>query len=551
MHKEKTYKFFSKLLFANPLYSLTLLGKTQRNLKIIPPCPWPGNTNAGEKILKNDSQLFLKYCKKKITANFEKNNDLHAYYEVHSFDWINNLHSIGSDKSREVARKLVLSWIKNNNHWKYFAWSSELIARRIVNLFGRFNFFCSSANEEFKSIFFTNIMKQIRHLYRVIDFQPSGSSKITAAKGLIYAGICLEESKNYLKKGMNCLEKEIKKQILTDGGHLDRNPSIHILVLKDLIDIRASITAANLKIPKILQTTINKMAPIVSLVRHSNGRLSLFNASNEGDEALIEKISARSSALNKKIFSAKSFGFEKIDKNKTAFILDVGTPTKGTVGAIPHAGSLSFEMSHGKEKIITNCGSFGSMNKKWGLAQRSTAAHSTLCLENTNSSAMRPNGSLGNRIAKVKNFRNDQKNFTTISCQHDGYLEKFGIIHNRHITLTNNGETLIGKDTLIFQERRGGEGKELSVKLHFHLHPEVKALKLGNQRSVLLTLLSRNGWRFEIDEGPIQLEKSIYLGKKEKQKTDQIVITRKINSELKENNTLHWKITKLSNKPHQ
>ena len=76
----------------------------------------------------------------------------------------------------------------------------------------------------------------------------------------------------------------------------------------------------------------------------------------------------------------------------------------------------------------------------------------------------------------------------------------------------------------------------------------MKALKLVNQRSILLTLASKNGWRFEIDKGQIQLEKSIYLGAGVKQKTDQIIVTQKIYSELQENPSLNWKITKLQSK---
>ena len=547
-HKEKAYKFFSKLFFANPIYSLVLLGKTHQELKIIPPYPWPGDPQIGERIIKSDLPLFLKCCSKKITTNLEKKNDLKIYYEIHSFDWINDLHSIGSDKSRKITRQLILTWIKNNNSWKYFSWDSGLIGKRIVNLFGRFNFFCSSANKEFKSLFFSNLIKQIRHLNRIINFEATGPKRITAAKGLIYSGICLSKSESYLKKGMDCLEKELKTQILVDGGHLDRNPSVHMLVLKDLVDIRASMVTANLKTPKILQSTIDRMAPILSLLKHNDGKLPLFNSSKEEKRSIIEMILTRTNAPGGKIFSAKTFGFERMEAKKTSVILDVGNPSKKNASSSPHAGSLSFEMSHGKERIITNCGAIESNNRRWNLAQRSTAAHSTLCLEDTNSSAIRPNGSLGNRIAKVKIFRNSEKNFITISCQHDGYLEKFGIIHKRNLVLANNGESLVGKEILIFQKNSRKRKNILNIRIHFHLHPEVKALKLVNQRSILLTLASKSGWRFEIDNGKIQLEKSIYLGAGVRQKTDQIIVTQKIYSELQENPPLNWKITKLQSK---
>ena len=53
---------------------------------------------------------------------------------------------------------------------------------------------------------------------------------------------------------------------------------------------------------------------------------------------------------------------------------------------ILYAGTLSFEFSHQKNKIVVNCGSPFINNKKWHEAMRSTAAHSTLNLDEVNSS---------------------------------------------------------------------------------------------------------------------------------------------------------------------
>ena len=62
--------------------------------------------------------------------------------------------------------------------------------------------------------------------------------------------------------------------------------------------------------------------------------------------------------------------------------MDCGTPSIEKT----HAGALSFELSHGSEKIVVNCGSPHVNNKKWSDAMRSTAAHSTLAIDEINSS---------------------------------------------------------------------------------------------------------------------------------------------------------------------
>ncbi len=51
-----------------------------------------------------------------------------------------------------------------------------------------------------------------------------------------------------------------------------------------------------------------------------------------------------------------------------------------------HAGSLSFEFSHFGEKLVVNSGSPFVNDKKWTEAMRSTAAHSTVTIDDVNSS---------------------------------------------------------------------------------------------------------------------------------------------------------------------
>ena len=53
-----------------------------------------------------------------------------------------------------------------------------------------------------------------------------------------------------------------------------------------------------------------------------------------------------------------------------------------------HAGTLSFEMSYDKEKIITNCGSIEKRIGKKPEFLRYSAAHSTIILNNTNISEL-------------------------------------------------------------------------------------------------------------------------------------------------------------------
>ena len=64
-------------------------------------------------------------------------------------------------------------------------------------------------------------------------------------------------------------------------------------------------------------------------------------------------------------------------------VVDAGVPAAPGYDPHAHAGTLSFEFSHGDERLIVNCGAQNA-GGEWRLAQRATAAHSTLAVDDTN-----------------------------------------------------------------------------------------------------------------------------------------------------------------------
>ena len=69
------------------------------------------------------------------------------------------------------------------------------------------------------------------------------------------------------------------------------------------------------------------------------------------------------------------------------------------------ASTLAMEMSDGAQRLVVNCGGPGlaptDLSHELVQALRSTAAHSTLILDDTNSTAILPDGSLGKGVTDV------------------------------------------------------------------------------------------------------------------------------------------------------
>ena len=105
---------------------------------------------------------------------------------------------------------------------------------------------------------------------------------------------------------------------------------------------------------------------------------------------------------------------------------------------------------------------------------RTTAAHSTLVLADTNSTNILADGSLGKGVEDVAIDRSEDNDASRLEASHDGYVRAFGLIHKRSLMLGNDGKELRGADQLIPKGRKKiRESAPYAVR--FHLAPGVEA----------------------------------------------------------------------------
>jgi uncharacterized heparinase superfamily protein len=204
--------------------------------------------------------------------------------------------------------------------------------------------------------------------------------------------------------------------------------------------------------------------------------------------------------------------------NRTLVIADSGPPAPAGYDGHAHAGTLSFEMSVGRERLIVNCGAHHGRGD-WWQAQRSTAAHSTLVVDDTNSSVFSPDSGLVRGPRTVTCKRDEAEGNAWLDMSHDGYLPTFDLIHRRRLFLAGGGDDLRGEDRLI-----GGGKRPFAIR--FHLHPDVTASLAQNGQAALLRLPSGAGWRLRVTGAPVSLSDGVYLGRRDEiRRTQQVVIS--------------------------
>lgn len=517
----------AQIAYGNPIYQLTLGGRAPTALSVVPPDPWPGDPGVGMALLSG----IYRFAGQTLNGGPAGEPDWRPHgataawmAALHGFDWMRDLRALGGDTARRRARALVLSWIEHNGSWNAQTWAPEVLGARITNWIGLHDFYCASADDDFRMRVFDSLARQTRHLARVTPGQLEGADLIAAIKGLAYGGLCLPGSGRVAGDALRLLERELPRQILPDGGHVERSPSAQLRSLRDLIDLRAVLRAARVETPEALLHAIDRMTPALRFFRHGDGGLALFNGSREDEPGLIDSVLAQADARGRPLKSAPHTGFERLIAGRTLVLMDAGAPPPPGVDLRAHAGTLALEVSVGKERLIVNCGAHATPCGVWRAALAGTAAHSTVVIADTNSAEVLDEGGLGRRPSHVSCERQEVDGAVLVVATHNGYARNFGYLHRRRIYLAENGEDLRGEDTL--EPVLGADPAPQPFTARFHLHPSVQASVLHNGQQVLLRLPSGAGWRLHAAGGLLELAESIYLTSgDEPRRTTQIVLT--------------------------
>lgn len=500
------------LLFGTRLYAV-MLGRARNvtALKTVPNDQWPGDAAHGADIVGGEFRFGdLAIARGASPWGAAPGIEPGWLFDLHRFAWLRDLRALngasGGADARRIARALVGDWIERHQNWSALSWAPTILGPRLANWIGCHDFFLASADGGYRRRVFASITRQARHLARALPLASGAPSEIIGAiKGLVFAGATLPDGHKLLARGLSQLETALARQVLADGGHIERNPTVHVSVLRDLVDMRALVRNAGEAVPDSLQNAIDRMAPALRYFLHGDGRLALFNGSTEGDAAEIAQLLQLADVRGKPVRSAIHSGFQRVLADRTLLVADVGGPPPRAASARAHAGTLAFEMSVGKHRLIVNCGThvgYGEAAQSWRQGLRGTAAHSTLSLDGQDTLPLAP---IGFRAypptGRAK--RMESESDVLIEAHHEFYGPRFGHTHVRRLYMAEGGDDVRGEDCLL-----GPDGVPLA--LRFHLHPAVQASMLPDGYSVLLRLPGGQGWRMRANL-PLQIEESVYF----------------------------------------
>jgi uncharacterized heparinase superfamily protein len=474
----------------------------------------------------------------------KKNNS--EFENLHNFLWLTR---IDRKNSNVIIKNIIKSWMDIFFNYDHDVWEVEITSKRIIAWSSNIDVILQNSEKKYKEKVFLCLIKHSNYLLNNLTDLNHGKKKIICCAAIILNGIMFKENFSNYKIGIKELEKIIKNFFDENGFPKSRNPEDVFICLKYLILIREWLKEAQKEIPDFLNEVINNCGKCYIFLTSLNKQFPLFNGATEVDSKDYDIF--LKSLKYKFINNNHSIGdLVKIKKKKFDLFFDCGNPPSSNFAKQYQAGCLSFELISNKQKIICNTGYGKYLTPELEEVSRSTAAHSTLYINNTSSCSFRGNKfinkmhghSLTHKHKIVKSEYTEDKDFYNVSASHNGYEKRFGYTHIRSIKVSKKNDKIFGQDVL--KKTRNYSPHYLNYFIRFHIYPNTKIVKTKAGNSILISLINGEGWLLTSNTNSLKIEKNIFLGNKKKIiNSESVCISGDINNEII---SIKWEIERIN-----
>ena len=364
-------------------------------------------------------------------------------YNAHYFD---DLVATGFKLRGYWHRAILMRWVAENPPGKGNGWEPYPASLRIVNWLK-----WGAAGNVLDAAVHQSLAVQARWLRKRLEIHLQGNHLWANAKALVFAGAMFEgaEADAWRETGLAILKRELAEQILPDGGHFERSPMYHAIVLEDLLDlVQLAAMHAGLFADNDVghwRETARKMLRWMRIMSHPDSGIAFFNDAAFGIAPDIAALTAYAAALRltsddtplADIEELPDSGYVRLQAGAAVLIADVGEIGPDYLPGHAHADTLSFELSLYERRVLVNGGTSTYEAGVERLRQRGTAMHNTVQVDGADSSEVWGGFRVARRARPLDVRWGRDAAGLWIEAGHDGYLRLPGrVIHRRRWELS-------------------------------------------------------------------------------------------------------------------
>ncbi|HEX8445864.1 MAG TPA: heparinase II/III family protein [Sphingomonas sp.] len=505
-----------RLAWRLPSHALRLRGRYPLKLLAVPTDPIPGNAADGADLLEG----WIRHGGVGVelaTVDFADPATIPAALvdHVQTFGFLRDLAVAGPrERAAPIAELIVRQWLGVHGGAVTDAgWRPEHWGRRILAWGAHAPLILSSQDIVYRSAVLNALARGARHLDRGADKAPPGLPRIAAWCGVVAAGLLIPGGDIRLAHGEQGLARTLAASVPADGGLASRCPTGQLELIELLSQLLEVYAARRRDVPDMLTALLTRAVPALLGVTMGDGGLSSWQGGGPVSAKRVATAVAASGIRTRPLRQARDWGYQRLAAQGTLIVIDAAPPPVARLSTGGCASTLAFEMSDGAQRLIVNCGGAAGLallptELVDGL--RTTAAHSTLTLADTNSTALHPDGSLGRGVAEVALDRQEVDAGSRLEASHDGYVRRYGLIHRRQLMLSADGREVRGEDLLLPGGRRR-RSEQQAFAIRFHLAPGVSVSTTADGQGALLRIADGGSWQFRCRGGALTVEDSLWV----------------------------------------
>jgi uncharacterized heparinase superfamily protein len=459
---------------------------------------------------------------------------------IHSFSWLADLEACGPrEQGAPVAERVLTAWLGANTAMparpgKGPAWSVANAGARELNWLVHAPLILSGGDKALRTRVLAALGETARWLDKNVGRAEDLLGEVAGWCGIVAAGLLLPDGKPRRLFGEAGLIKALGELVSDDGGVISRSPLAQMETIALLVRLRACYAAVRRDPPAALEAIMALLVPPLLALTHGDGSLGSWQGAWALDGSEVAALVLASGVRTRPLRDVRQWGYQRVVAGKAILQFDAAPPPLAKHARSGCASTLAFELSHGGQRIVVNCGGAacagGLVPVRLEQGLRATAAHSTLVLADANSTAVLINGKLGSGVSEVEVDRRTlaaekQGGATRLEASHNGYASRHGLIHRRILILRDDGSELRGEDLLVPKSGKGKTGK-VGFAIRFHLGAGIDIGLSEDGQGAGLALPDGSYWQFRAGgDGQVTVEESLWCdGQGRPQPIQQLVI---------------------------